>query len=414
VEVGAPVTTETLTTSTRRAAVETPGGAGDVPVRGRVAHVMHRFGLPSETFVRDVVDDLAARGWQAWLAALAIDDPRRLTVPGDRVLPVSCASVRWRDRLANRVPPARTRERRAVSRRYLRALTGAPVDLVHAHFGWAGADAVLAARRLRLPLLVSFHGTDLTVYPATEPWRRRYPAMLAHADRVTVVSDFLAGLVRDAGRDGPVDVVPTGIRLERFPFRGPRAATGGPRLLFVGRLHEGKGADLAVRALARVRREIPGATLTVVGDGPERERVSALVAGAGLEDAVALRGALPHDAVARELARADVLVAPSRTLADGQAEGLPVVPREALAAGLEIVATRVGGMAEAFPPERRSELVAEGDADALAERLLALHAARGSWEQRARRGREWVAKAFNADAVADRLDRTYTDLGDRA
>src|SRR6185503_15366340 len=160
------------------------------------------------------------------------------TVPADRVLPVSGAPVPWRDRVANRVPPSRTRERRAVSRRYLRALAGAPADLLHAHFGWAGADAVLAARRLRLPLLVSFHGTDLTVYPAVEPWRRRYPAMLAGADRVTVVSDFLAGLLRDAGHDGRVDVVPTGIRLERFPFRGPRAPSGGLRLVFVGRLHE--------------------------------------------------------------------------------------------------------------------------------------------------------------------------------
>ena len=273
---------------------------------------------------------------------------------------------------------------------------------------------MLAARRLRLPLLVSFHGTDLTVYPTLEPWRRRYPAMLAGADRVTVVSAFLAGLLRDAGHDGRVDVVPTGIRLERFPFRGPRASADGLRLMFVGRLHEGKGADLAVRALERVRREIPGTTLTVVGDGPERDRVGALARATGVADAVVLRGVLLHDDVARELAHADVLVAASRTLADGQAEGLPVVPREALAAGLEVVATRVGGMAEAFPPERRSELVAEGDPDALADRLLALHGARGAWEQRARRGRAWVAEAFAADMVADRIDAIYTDLGSRA
>jgi len=152
----------------------------------------------------------------------------------------------------------------------------------------------------------------------------------------------------------------------------------------------------------------------VVGDGPERDRVRVLADRADIADAVVLRGALPHDGVALELARADVLLAPSRTLADGQAEGLPVVPREALAAGLEVVATRVGGMAEAFPPERRAELVAEGDANALADRLLALHGARGTWERRARRGRAWVAEAFAADAVADRIDAIYTDLGSRA
>ena len=138
-------------------ALERPAGAA-APVRGRVAHVVHRFGLPSETFVRDAVDDLAARGWEPWLAALAVDNPHWLTVPAHRVLRAPDRPP-WRDRLANRLPPATSRERRAVSRRYLRALAGAPVDLLHAHFGWAGADAALAARRLRRPLLVSLHGS---------------------------------------------------------------------------------------------------------------------------------------------------------------------------------------------------------------------------------------------------------------
>ena len=118
--------------------------------------------------------------------------------------------------------------------------------------------------------------------------------------------------------------------------------------------------------------------------------------------------------MAGALAQADVVVAPSRTLPDGQAEGLPVVPREAFATGLEVVATRVGGMAEAFPPERRAELVGEGDAAALAERVLALVATRETWAPRADRARAWVAEAFDADVVAARLDRIYTELGGRA
>ena len=77
-------------------------------------------------------------------------------------------------------------------------------------------------------------------------------------------------------------------------------------------------------------------------------------------------------------------------------------------------ATHVGGMEEAFPPERRAELVGEGDAVAIADRVLALHADRGSWAARAARARGWVAEAFDANAVADRLEGIYTELGGRA
>ena len=207
--------------------------------------------------------------------------------------------------------------------------------------------------------------------------------------------------------------MPTGIRLARFPFRGPRPPGDGLRLVFVGRLHEGKGADLAVRALRRVRREIPGTTLTVVGDGPERERVLALGPARASRTRSWSAGrsrttTSPWSSRRRRPRRSE----PHAGRRPGR--GPARVPREALAAGLEVVATRVGGMAEAFPPERRAELVAEGDAHALADRLLELHAARESVGQRARRGRAWVAEAFAADAVADRIDRIYTDLGSRA
>src|SRR4029079_10655553 len=93
--------------------------------------------------------------------------------------------------------------------------------------GGPARAALAPPRRRRRPLLVSLHGTDVTAYPRLEPWRRRYPAMLAAAARVTVVSEFLAERVRAPGHDGPVDVVPTGVRLGRFAFRGPRAAADG-------------------------------------------------------------------------------------------------------------------------------------------------------------------------------------------
>ena len=107
------------------------------------------------------------------------------------------------------------------------------------------------------------------------------------------------------------------------------------------------------------------------------------------------------------LREADVLVLPSRTTPAGQAEGLGNVVKEALAVGLEVAVADNGGLSEVMPPDRRGEMVPEGDATALAERLEALRQLRGDWPERARSGRRWVEQTFDWGMLARRMDDAY-------
>jgi glycosyltransferase involved in cell wall biosynthesis len=280
-------------------------------------------------------------------------------------------------------------------------------------------------------MVVGFHGYDVTVFPrhgfidlgregASPPPRVPFPyrQLFAELDHALVVSRFLETKLRGLGFDGEIHVVPSGIRLRRFPFRGPRASRDGVRLLFVGRLVPYKGVDVLLRAVSRLNPRIAGLSLEVIGDGPVRAHSQELARELGIGRQVMFLGGRSHEEVSRALQRTDILVVPSRTMPTGQAETLSNVVKEGLAAGVQVVATRSGGIPEAIPPPFQGDLVPENDAAALAGRIEALLAQRESWAQRARLGRAWVEDRFDWGRLAPRIAAAYEaavrDFGDRS
>lgn len=377
--------------------------------RPPVIHAVHRWGLPSETFIRDAITEVESLGWMSWVVAGGVDREHGAVAAERILLPTKPPFVvRAACRLARIGGRDPIRERTA--RDYLTALRRTPRGLLHAHFGWTAADCALAARKLSLPFLVSFHGTDLTVLPGDAAWSRYYPPMLARADGVTVVSQFLERKLRALGYRGRIDLIPSGVRLSAFPFTGGPRPGGAPRLLFVGRLQDGKGVDVLLAAVARLRAEGLGATLTVVGDGPLRRESEDSAASAALGESVRFLGTCSHAEVRREMAASDLVVVPSQILPNGLQEGSPVVCKEAQAIGVPVVATRVGGIPETFAPELRQELVPSSDHEALAAQIRRLWEDRDRWPERVARQREWVEAEFSWEKIAIRLSGVYERL----
>ena len=152
---------------------------------------------------------------------------------------------------------------------------------------------------------------------------------------------------------------------------GPsRASLGdaGTVVVSVARLVPIKGLDLLVRACAARAGDAAPLHLVVVGEGPERQRLRRLADGLGVP--LTLVGAVPRDEVPGWLRLADVYAQPSRTLSNGRAEGMPLATLEALSAGLPVVVSDSGGLAEL---RARSDVrvVPAGDAASLAVALRA-------------------------------------------
>ena len=379
-------------------------------MRAPVLHAIYSYGLPSQPFIRDAIQELDALGWSPWVVTEAVSGDIGRVAPERIALPRRPPPLI--DRLATRLSRGAGGDliRRRAARGYLAALSRLPPGLLHAHFGWTAVDCTLAANKLGLPFLVSFHGTDLTQSPHDPVWAPHYRVMLRAAHRVTVTSRFLEDRLRAFGYGGAVDVVPAGVRLDAFPFSGGPLTGPTPRLLYVGRMIAVKGFDVLLAALGRLCAGGLRPSLEVIGDGPLRDELQRAALGEGLGAAVEFHGACEHDEVRRALERADILVVPSRTMPDGQAEGSPVVVKEGQAVGVPVVATDTGGVPETIPPQLRHELVPGDDPGALAGRIAQVWNERADWPERVRLQREWVAAEFAWDRLGGRLSGIYEEL----
>ena len=308
----------------------------------------------------------------------------------------------------------------AVATRTLARLRrAAPIDLVDAHFVYPdGYAAVVAARRLGIPVVVSARGSDIHSLPRNPGMRGLVAETLAGATLLLAVSRPLADRMIELGADpAKVVVVPNGIDAASFRFsplsreavrRRLGIAPETPLLLTVARLEHVKGLDVLVDALAMAARR-PGAvpaTLAIVGTGSLRASLEARVRDAGLAGRVIFAGAIPHELLGEWYSAADLFCLPSR------AEGHPNALVEALSCGTPVVASAVGAVPDVLT-ERAGCVVPPENAAAFADGIaLALSRARaGAWPRPQVRaevsGRTW-------EHVADTVLEVFQEAAARA
>lgn len=230
-------------------------------------------------------------------------------------------------------------------------------DVVHAHGVIpAGDPALRIATRRRTPLVVTAYGSDLNLYPKFRSLRGLVRRVLERADVLVTVSRALGDLARELGRTGPVEWIPIGYDPSRF---FPGTEVRGPVVLYAGRLFHAKGLEELIAAWPAVRARRPHARLRLVGDGP---LVDLLRSRASPD--VEFAGAKSHAEVAEEMRRASVFCLPSHR------EGWPASCVEALACGLRVVATRVGGLGELLDGAPGARTFPVGDVPSLVEALV--------------------------------------------
>jgi glycosyltransferase involved in cell wall biosynthesis len=282
--------------------------------------------------------------------------------------------------------------------------TGWRPDVIHAHVFEAGFPAVLLGRRLSCPVVVSEHFTAFQRGLVRGADLRLARFTFRNADVVCPVSEDLGrGLVAVEPR-GRYRVVPNVVDTAVFHPPGARPAPGGPlRLLNVAALAEKKRHADLLDALARLRERGTDAVLDLVGDGELAASLRAQAERLGLAGEVRFHGARSPAEVAEHMRAADIFVLPSRF------ENLPVVLLEAMASGLPVVATGVGGVGE-IVDEQAGVLVAPDDPGRLAVaigdvagRLDAFDSAALAERARRRYGLEAVGAIW--DAIYDDLRR---------
>ncbi len=275
-------------------------------------------------------------------------------------------------------------------------------DIVHTHNTYAHFYGTLAARAAGVPCVVNTqHGRGCGA-----GWKARLQFSLANrlTDHVFGVSDDAALLCRqqDPLSRGKIGRIWNGIDLSRFSYSGPRPE---PVAISVARLSPEKDFNALLRAVALAVPHVPDLRLKIVGDGVERPVLERLARDLNIHRHVDFLG--ERSDVPQLLRQAGLFVSSSRT------EGVPLTLLEAMAVGLPVVATRVGGNPEVVEDGVTGRLVPPQDHRALSAALVALCRDSALRHTMGALGRQRVEELFDVRRMVEQYERVYRTLGER-
>jgi glycosyltransferase involved in cell wall biosynthesis len=289
-------------------------------------------------------------------------------------------------------------------------------DIVHTHTAKAGAVGRLAAVLCGVPVIVhTFHGHVLRGYfpPAKAAVYRWIERLLAtRTDRLLTVTDRVRDelLALGVGRAAQYATVPLGFDLEpllrtdrrRGELRRELQAGAAPLIGIVARLVPIKAHEVFLAAAARIHAALPHARFIIVGDGERRQALERQVDAMGLRASTHFLGWRAD--LDRLYADLDVVVLTSLN------EGSPVALIEAMAAGVPVVSTAVGGVADVVEDGINGILVAMDDDAAVSAAVLTILADRDRAEAMGRHGRARAVANYPADRLVADIERLYTTL----
>lgn len=289
--------------------------------------------------------------------------------------------------------------RRAVAHQLREARrAGDPYDVVHVHW-WFPAGLALwrAFDRGHPPIVLTMHGSDVRLARATPASHALMRAVLAQASVRTVVSSWLAETVSRIAPNARVHVAPMPVDVRHFGLVHDGAARSG--ILFVGRLNQQKGLASLLDALAT--QTLAGASLDVVGDGPDAASLRARAESLGVASRVRWHLLLTQASLVPLYQRAACVAMPSTE------EGLGLVAVEAQLCGTPVVAYASGGLTDVVRLDAGGSLVTPGDIDGLADALAALSNHPDEARRRGLLARDAMLANFSPSVVASRYGALY-------
>lgn len=337
--------------------------AGELPGRGRIVHARAFHAL------REVLRHPGRTCVAIWIVFRVVKPGPRGAWRGAKALAIACGFA------------ARVR--------------AAEYSHLHAHFlNQPALVAVLVSTLTHTPASLSGHARDVFVPEL------RVAALVRYCRFAVVCSNAALAELRKqlpAELHSKITRLHHGIALERFAFR-PRPSPGTPgtvSVLTVARLIPKKGLDTIVRALAKLDQRGWHTVYRLIGDGSDAEDIHRLAR--SLAISIEHHRQVPHTDIARFLRDADVFVLGCRVAGDGDRDGVPNAILEAMAAGVPVVVTNAGGVADAVRHRETGMLVSDHDPSSVADAIEAVIADPVLRARISRGAREEIEARFDLD-----------------
>ncbi|GAA3972917.1 glycosyltransferase [Allohahella marinimesophila] len=414
----------------------------DKPGPLRIAFIVDRFPVLSESFIINEVAGAMERGHDVTILSLAAA-PSETVVHGDfnkwdmlsrtEYLGVPRSPGPWIKKLLailwqyRRFLPAlaarydhqhfgATGDRAKFMHQALRLLSMKPFDVIHCQFGLLGLKGLQFRESgvLQGKLITMFRGHDVSRH-VQEVGGEVYTELFRKGDYFLTNCDFFRDKLLQLGCDSErLTVKRSGVVTDRFSFRTRHAPTAGNTVVAsVGRLVEKKGVSYCLQGFAKALQSWPALEYHILGDGPLRQELEALTDQLGIRHAVKFHGAGNHDDVVNLLHSAHLFLATSVTAANGDQDAAINTAKEAMAMGLPVISTWHGGIPELVEDGVSGRLVPERDAGAIAAALSELLAKPEDWAALGSAGRARVEADYDQRRLNDQLNDIYRAISEQ-
>ncbi len=289
------------------------------------------------------------------------------------------------------------------------------LDLLHVHYAIPHATSAVLARDIlekesrSLPVVTTLHGTDITIVGQDASYSPVVTYSINASDGVTAVSEFLRQETYDAfDVEAPIKVIPNFIdtehfrRLEKDHFRSAICAPKQKVVVHVSNFRRVKNVSHVVEVFHRILQEGLSAKLLLVGDGPDRSNVEQLTRDLGIQEAVRFLG--KQDPVQEILSIADLFLLTSGS------ESFGLAPLEAMACGVPVVCSDVGGLPELVQGSEAGYLCPLGDMDAFSKACMKILTDDSLHRKMARHARDHVVRHYDTHRIVVQYEEYYEEI----
>ena len=289
------------------------------------------------------------------------------------------------------------------------------LDLLHVHYAIPHATSAVLARDIlekesrSLPVVTTLHGTDITIVGQDASYSPVVNYSINASDGVTAVSNFLRQETYDAfDIEVPIKVIPNFIdtehfrRLEKEHFRSAICEPGQKVVVHVSNFRRVKNVSHVVEVFHQILQEGISAKLLLVGDGPDRSNVEQLTRDLGIQGAVRFLG--KQDPVQEILSIADMFLLTSGS------ESFGLAPLEAMACGVPVVCSDVGGLPELVEGSEAGFLCPLGDIQAFAKACIKILTDDSLHAEMAQHAREYAVRHYDTHAIVAQYEDYYEEI----
>jgi len=290
-------------------------------------------------------------------------------------------------------------------------------DVIHAHWSLPqGLVGLWCKRIFKIPCVTTIHGSD--IFGLKSPWVRALNTkVIKYSDVCTANSKATARVACETYGRKNIEIIPVGVDDTFFFKKTPNVdaikrelGIDGRVVLFIGRLIDLKGVDYLIKATPEVLKRCPDINVLLVGSGPQKEYLMNLSKDLGVENRVVFIDKVAQDEILKFYAIASVFVLPSIVNARGETEGLGVVLLEAMASGVPVIGSNVGGIPDIITDGETGLLATQKDHDDLADKIIKLLTDEELRKNVTENALRPVKTNLSWEVIADRFVRIYKDL----